>query len=84
MAKIRMYTMSSCSDCRAAKRFLTENGVAFEDINIEEVPGAAEVVIQATGGKRTVPTFDIDGSFVTFSPFSRKKLSEALGLSQEA
>jgi mycoredoxin len=84
MAKIRMYTTPSCSDCRAAKRFLVGKGIAFEEINIEEVPGAAEVVVQATGGKRSVPTFDIDGRFVTFSPFSLKKLSEALGLSQEA
>jgi len=84
MAKIRMYTTTSCSDCRTAKRFLSESGVAFEEINIEEVPGAAEIVVQATGGKRAVPTFDIDGSFVTFSPFNRKKLAEALGLSQGA
>jgi mycoredoxin len=81
MAKIKIYTTTSCGDCRAAKRFLTEKKIEFEEINIEEVPGAAEIVIQATDGRRAVPTLDIDGRFVTCSPFDSKKLSEVLRLS---
>lgn len=75
-----MYTTTWCPDCHLAKRFLDERGVAYEEINIDGNPEAAEVVIKATGGKRQVPTFDIDGRFVTASPFSRQKLAEALGL----
>jgi mycoredoxin len=82
MARIRMYTTTSCSDCRSAKRFLAEKGIAFEEINIEEISGADQVVIQATGGKRSVPTFDIDGYFITLSPFDPKKLAESLRLGQ--
>jgi len=77
-----MYTTTSCSDCRAAKRFLADKGITFEEINIEEVPGADQVVIQATDGKRSVPTFDIDGHIITLSPFDPKKLAESLRLSQ--
>jgi glutaredoxin len=80
MSKIRMYTTASCSDCRRAKGFLAEKGIEFEEINIEVVPGAAETLVQATGGKKAVPTFEINGNFVPCSPFDRKKLSEALGL----
>ena len=76
-----MYTTPSCGDCRAAKRFLAEAGIEYEEINIEEVDGAAEVVIQANQGRRSVPTFDIDGTFLSGSPFDRRKLSAALGLS---
>jgi mycoredoxin len=81
MIKIKMYTTTSCSDCRLAKRFLVESGIEFEEINIETVPGAAEILIRATGGKKAVPTFCIEGAFLTCSPFERKKLSEALRLS---
>ena len=78
MSKIKMYTTSWCGDCRAAKRFLAEKAMDYEEINIEEVSGAAETLMQATGGKRAVPTFDIDGSWVSCSPFDREKFLEAL------
>lgn len=39
-----MYTTSWCPDCRAAKRYLAQRGVAYEEINIEETSGAAERV----------------------------------------
>ena len=77
---IKMYTTTWCPDCRLAKRFLDERDVAYQEINIDGNPEAADIVVKATGGKRQVPTFDIDGRFVTMSPFSRQKLAEALGL----
>jgi len=81
MAKIRIYTTSSCSDCRAAKRFLREQSISYEEINIEDVDGAAEIVIQANQGRRSVPTFEIDGQYISCSPFDRRKIAVALGLS---
>jgi mycoredoxin len=80
MALVKMYTTSTCSDCRAAKRFLSEKNIPYEEVNIEVVEGAAEIVMQANQGRRSVPTFDIDGHYVSCSPFDRRKLSEALGL----
>ncbi len=77
---IKMYTTTWCPDCRLAKRFLDERGVAYQEINIDRNPEAVDIVMKATGGKRQVPTFDIDGRFVTTSPFSCQKLAEALGL----
>lgn len=79
-SKIKMYTTAWCPDCRMAKSFLRERKIAFEEINIEEVSGAAEIVVKATGGKRAVPTLDIDGRFVTCSPFRPNILRDALGL----
>ena len=81
MASIKMYTTSWCGDCRMAKMFLAEKGINYEEINIEETPGAAEIVMQANNGKRKVPTLDIEGRFVAVSPFNRRQLEEALGLS---
>ena len=80
MPQIKIYTTSLCSDCRAAKRFLSEQNIPYAEINIEEVDGAVEIVMQANQGRRSEPTLDIDGRFVACSPFDRRKLSEALGL----
>jgi mycoredoxin len=80
MPQIKIYTTSTCSDCRAAKRFLSEQNIPYEEINIEDADGAVEIVMQANQGRRSVPTLDIDGRFLNCSPFDRRKLSEALGL----
>ena len=39
---IRMYTTHWCPDCLRAKQFLRDHGLEFEEINIEESPGAVE------------------------------------------
>lgn len=81
MANIKMYTTTLCGDCRNAKRFLKEQGVAFEEINIEEVAGAAEYVMEINDGKRKVPTFEVDGHTFNLSPYDERKLRTELGLS---
>lgn len=80
MTDIRMYFAPWCGDCRAAKRFLEEHGVAYEPINIDEDPDAAHLVIQKNKGKRKVPTFEVKGRWFAVSPFDAKVLSEQLGL----
>jgi mycoredoxin len=37
-------------------------GVPFEEVDVEEHPEAGEIIERHTGGFRTVPTFDIDGT----------------------
>jgi mycoredoxin len=44
--KIVMYTTTWCPDCRAAKKFLASKGLSYEEINIEENPDAAEIVMK--------------------------------------
>ncbi|HZT74158.1 MAG TPA: glutaredoxin domain-containing protein [Terriglobales bacterium] len=80
MAKIRMFTTSWCPDCRRAKRFLFERGIEVEEINIEEVEGAADTVVAHNGGKRKVPTFEVDGRFFACSPYNPEILRRELGL----
>lgn len=81
MANIKMYTTTLCGDCRNAKRFLKEQGVAFDEINIEEVAGAAEYVMGINDGKRKVPTFEVNGRTFNLSPYDERKLRTELGLS---
>lgn len=77
---LKMYTTTWCPDCRRAKRFLAQRQVAFEEINIEDTPGAAELVIERNQGKRKVPTFDHGGRFFHCSPFDPAILERELDL----
>jgi len=77
---IHMYTTTWCGDCRAAKAFLKTHGVAFEEINIEKVEGAATRVQAANAGKCKVPTFEVDGRYFHCSPFDPVKLRRELQL----
>lgn len=81
MASIKMYTTPWCGDCRHAKRFLNEHSIAYEEIDIEQHDGAAEYVMQINGGKRKVPTFEVDGRAFSLSPYDERRLKSELGLS---
>jgi mycoredoxin len=58
-----LYSASWCRDCREAKRFLTTHNISFKEVDIENTPGAADLVIANTG-KRAIPQFVIDGKWV--------------------
>ncbi len=53
---ITMYTTGWCGYCRRLKSQLDSAGIGYVEINIEEVPGAAEFVEKVNGGNQTVPT----------------------------
>ncbi|HEU5328162.1 MAG: glutaredoxin family protein [Thermomicrobiales bacterium] len=74
--QVIVYTTTWCPDCRAAKRYLDQRGIAYDEINIEETPGAAEQVEAWSGGYRTVPTFNVGGAIVV--DFDRRALDAAL------
>lgn len=78
--KIKMYTTTWCPDCRRAKSFLKEHGIGFEEINIEEVEGAAELVMNNNDGRRKVPTFEVDGRYFHCSPFNAQILRGELNV----
>ena len=61
-----MYTTDWCGFCVRLKHGLEREGIAFEEVNIERVPDAAELVMQVNGGNRTVPTLVFpDGTALT-------------------
>ncbi len=81
--QILVYSASWCRDCREAKRFLAEHRIAFTEIDIEAVPGAAEEVVRNVG-KRAIPQFVIDGRWVQpYRPgqgFLYREMSELFGV----
>ena len=75
---ITMYTTSWCPDCKAAKRALDSKGLAYTEINIEEVEDAAETVMRVNGGKRSVPTLVYGDTAASLSGFSIVKMNAFL------
>jgi len=77
-----MYGAQWCGDCIRSKRLLSELGVDYAYINIEEVPGAADKVVEINGGTQSIPVITFsDGTHLTepSDPDLRKKL-ESLGV----
>ena len=68
--EIVVYSAFWCPDCREAKRFLQRHNLAFQEIDIEHTPGAADEVVKRTG-KRAIPQFVIDGEWV--QPYDPRK-----------
>lgn len=63
---ITMFSTSWCGYCARLKTQLTKAGIAYNEINIEEVEGTAELVATINGGNQTVPTVLFpDGSSAT-------------------
>jgi mycoredoxin len=72
-----MYSTSWCGYCKRLKSQLADLDITYEEINIEEVSGTAEIVEAVNGGNRTVPTLVFsDGSAMT-NP-SAKQVAEKI------
>lgn len=60
---LKIYTLTNCPYCQAAKQFLNDRQQEFEEINIEKQNISREKLIELTGG-RTVPQIIIDGKSI--------------------
>jgi len=81
--EITVYGAYWCPDCRRAKKFLGEQRIPYNWVDIEQDKAAEEFVLQKNDGKRIIPTvlFE-DGSFLV-EP-SNAELAQKLGLKTEA
>jgi mycoredoxin len=78
MSEIRVYGTTWCGDCRRAKQFLRERGVAFDEVNIDEAPDAEDLVLRVNNGLRKVPTIEVEGRYFSCSPFDPYQLADEL------
>lgn len=60
-AQITMYSTPWCGYCKRLKSQLDREGIAFEEIDIEQKPEAAQYVMSVNGGNQTVPTVVVQG-----------------------
>jgi mycoredoxin len=63
---VTMYSTTWCGYCRRLKSQLEREGIGYVEVNIEQVPEAADYVMSVNAGNRTVPTVVFpDGSAAT-------------------
>ncbi|MGN7356498.1 glutaredoxin family protein [Paenibacillus sp. SAF-054] len=75
---VKIYTISTCSDCHQAKRYFQENRIPYTEFNCEENEDYVREVWELTG-KQTVPTLVIDDRvFVGFAE-NFKEIAALLG-----
>lgn len=56
---VTMYSTTWCGYCRRLKSQMDREGIAYDEINIEQDPDSAAFVEKANGGNQTVPTVRI-------------------------
>ena len=65
-AAVTMFTTQWCGYCVRLKKMMQREGIDFAEVDIENDAAAAELVMQANGGNRTVPTLVFrDGTALT-------------------
>ncbi len=79
---VKIYTLSTCSHCKAAKKFLNENQVVFDATDVDLLHGAdreamLNEVIQYNP-QRSFPTIVIGNQVII--GFKEAALREALGI----
>ena len=63
---VTMYSTVWCGYCRRLKGQMDREGIAYQVIDIEDDPKAADLVMAVNGGNQTVPTIVFpDGSALT-------------------
>jgi len=69
--RVTMYSTPWCGYCTRLKRMLDREGIAYDDVDIEQDPEAADYVMSANGGNQTVPTVVFpDGTAMTNPSFA--------------
>ena len=65
-AAVTMFTTQWCGYCVRLKKMMQREGIEFAEVDIENDTAAADLVMQANGGNRTVPTLVFrDGTALT-------------------
>jgi mycoredoxin len=67
--RLTMFSTPWCGYCVRLKRALEREGVEFDEVDIEQDPAAADLVMELNGGNATVPTILLpDGRALTNPP----------------
>jgi thioredoxin reductase (NADPH) len=77
--KIKVYGASWCSDCKRAKRFLSDQRVPFEWHDIEQEPQFLDVVHERNAGKNIIPTIVFTDDTSLSEP-TNEELANKIGL----
>lgn len=82
-SQITMYGTYWCPDCRRSKKFLGEQRVPYEYVDIEKDEAAREYVEQINNGKRITPTIRFPDGTILVEP-SNAELAAKIGVGTKA
>jgi glutaredoxin 3 len=63
-ARVKVFGTATCGWCRRAEALLERRHIVFEKIDVTGDPDAREALVEASGGRRTVPVIFVDGRVV--------------------
>lgn len=71
---IKLFSKNNCMQCKMAKRFLGDNHISFEEINIDNQPEAIEFLKEQ--GFQSVPIITSDAqTIIGFRPDQLRQLA---------
>jgi glutaredoxin len=80
--KIKIFTLSTCSHCKATKKFLNDNGITFDYVDVDLLQGDERQNIlkevEQYNPQRSFPTIIIGDNIII--GFRENDIKEALGL----
>lgn len=83
MAKVKIYTTTTCPYCKMEKQYLDSKGIPYENVFVDQDAKAAEEMVQRSGQMGvpfTIITKD-DGKEEHILGFDQARISQALGIS---
>ena len=82
MADVKMYKTHSCPYCKLEGEYLTEKGIKFDEIYIDDDPDMATKMMEESGQMGVPFTIIVkeDGTEVKIFGFDKGKINDALGL----
>lgn len=83
MAKVKIFTTTTCPYCKMEKEYLDSKGVKYENVFVDNDSKAAEKMIEESG-QMGVPFTEItkdDGTVTKILGFDKEKLNEVIGIS---
>lgn len=72
---VKLFSKNNCMQCKMAKRFLTENQVTFEEINIDDQPEYIDYLKEQGFQSVPVVTSDTASAIIGFRPDQLRQLA---------
>lgn len=83
MAKVKVYSTTTCPYCKMLKEYLKEKNISYEDVLVDQQPDQMQSFVD-TCGSMSVPCTHItkdDGTEMKILGFDKEKIDRALGIS---
>ena len=71
---ITIYTTTWCGFCKIAKKYMDEQGIKYEEKDVERDPTAASESVEKSG-QMGVPVIDVEGTIIL--GFDKPRLDQA-------